>query len=136
MLGWLNTTIELSGQKTDWDAFARELMQNLSHQFDSINASVGHVKVLLESGENYMIANLTGMNNTLSFRSSAGTSTEARLTLNARVEMSPEALETIVSKTLEITQRADIRKKIIAIRCLSPGRPNPTFRFDKIVPVF
>lgn len=136
VLGWLNTTMELSGMETDWDAFARELMQNLSHRFDSMKASVGHVKILIESDENYLIGNLTGLNDTLSFRSSAGTSTEARLTLNARVEMSPEALEEIVRKTLDATKGKDIRKKIVALRCLSPGRPNPTFRFDSVVPVF
>jgi len=136
VLGWLNTTIELSGQETDWDAFARELMQNLSIQFDKMKASVGHVKLLVESGKNYLIGNLTGWNETLSFRSSAGTSTEARLTLNARVEMSPEALEEIVRKTLDATNGIQIKKKIIALRCLSPGRPNPTFRFDKVVPIF
>jgi G3E family GTPase len=136
VLGWLNTTIELSGRKTDWDAFARELMQNLSHQFDSMKASVGHVKILIESGENYLIGNLTGLNETLSFRNSAGTSSEARLTLNARVEMSPEALEEIVRKTLDATKGKNLRKKIVALRCLSPGRPKPTFRFDQVIPVF
>lgn len=136
VLGWLNTTIELSGMETDWDGFARELMQNLSNQFDSMKASVGHVKILIESGENYLIGNLTGLNDTLSFRSSAGISAKARLTLNARVEMSPIFLEAIVRKTLEATKGTQIKKKIVALRCLSPGRPNPTFRFEQVVPVF
>ena len=136
VLGWLNTTIELSGIETDWDAFGRELMQNLSQQFDAMNASVGHLKILLESGENYLISNLTGLNDTLSFRGSAGINTKARLTLNARVEMNPEALEAIVRKTLDSTKGMDIKKEIVALRCLSPGRPNPTFRFEKVVPVF
>lgn len=136
VLGWLNTTIELSGIETDWDAFGRELMQNLSHQFDAMNASVGHLKILLESGENYLVSNLTGLNATLSFRGSAGINTKARLTLNARVEMNAEALEAIVRKTLDSTKGMDIKKEIVALRCLSPGRPNPTFRFEKVVPVF
>ena len=105
VLGWLNTTIELSGSETDWDTFARELMQNLSCQLDSMKASVGHIKMLIESGENYLIGNLTGRNETLSFRSSAGISSEARLTLNARVEVSPEALEEIVRKNTGYNQR-------------------------------
>jgi len=50
--------------------------------------------------------------------------------------MSPEALEAIVRKILDETTGKSIRKKIVALRCLSPGRPNPTFRFDKVVPVF
>lgn len=136
VLGWLNGTIELAGQSTEWDSFARELMQNLSSQFDSMNASVGHVKILLVSGENHFIGNLTGLNDTLNFRGSAGTGDKARLTLNARVEMSPESLEEMVRKALNTTQEAIISKRIITLRCLSPGRPNPTFRFDRVVPIF
>ncbi|MCX6236870.1 MAG: hypothetical protein NTY07_04805 [Bacteroidia bacterium] len=134
VLGWLNSTIELSGEQTDCDAFARNLMQNLSQQFDSSKASVAHVKIILEAGDNFLISNLTGLNNTLNFRGSAETSSEARLTLNARVEMNPEDLEQIVRKTLKESVKGNLKVKIIALRCLSPGRPNPTFRFDRIVP--
>jgi Putative GTPases (G3E family) len=135
VLGWLNSTIELSGSNIDWDAFAQTLMHSLSKQFDSVGASVGHVKILLESGEKYIVSNLTGQNSTLTFRQSAGTSNSARLTVNARVEMTPESLENIVKTTLdEICGRA-ISKKVVAMRCLSPGRPNPTFRFDHIVSI-
>jgi len=136
LLGWLNSTIELEGQPTDWDAFARELMQKLSCRFDQINASVGHVKILIESGENYLVGNLTGLNETLNFRGLAGISAKARLTLNARVEMSPETLELVVRRIVDETKGKSIRKKIVALRCLSPGRPNPTFRFDQVVPGF
>lgn len=135
-LGWLNSTIGLEGQLTDWNVFARELMQNLSQQFDAMDVSVGHVKILLEAGENFLVANLTGTNETLSIRGSVGAGPIARLTLNARVEMSPGLLEGLVRKTLDATGSITIRKKIIALRCLSPGRPNPTFRFDRVVPVF
>jgi len=135
VLGWLNSTIELTGNSVDWDAFASDLMQRLSFQFDAMGASVGHVKILLESGDKYIVSNLTGLNNTLTFRQSAGTSGCARLTVNARVEMSPEALENIVRTTLDTIIGTTISKKIIALRCISPGRPNPTFRFDHIVPI-
>jgi len=135
VLAWLNSTIELSGIAVDWDDFANKLMQSLSAQFDSMKASVGHVKILFESGENYRIANLTGLNNTLNFRGSAGISNKVRLTLNARVEMHPETLEEIVRKTLDTVKGPSISKEIVPLRCLSPGRPAPTFRFDRVVPV-
>lgn len=135
VLGWLNSTIELSGSEVDWDTFARELMNSLSKQFDSLGASVGHVKILVESGGQYTISNLTGQNSTLTFRQSAGISNTARLTVNARVEMSPETLENIVRSTLNTLTGTTINKKIIALRCLSPGRPNPTYRFDYIVSI-
>ena len=133
VLGWLNTTIELKGEPTNWDHFARNLMQSLSQQFERLNAPVGHLKIILESGENYLIANLTGLNGTLNFRGLAGVSTKARLTLNARVEMSPEELERIVRETLDEYTTGNLTARIVALRCLSPGRPNPTFRFDHIV---
>jgi G3E family GTPase len=135
VLGWLNSTIELSGNSVDWDTFAHEFMQSLSRQFDSMNASVGHVKILVEVGDKYLVSNLTGLNNTLTFRQSAGVGNSARLTVNARVEMSPESLENIVRATLSNSTGPAIKTKIVALRCLSPGRPNPTFRFDHVIPI-
>jgi len=132
VLGWLNSNVELSGEPTDWDAFARQLLQDLSQQFDSRYASVGHVKLIIETGDNFLLGNLTGKENTLNFRGSAGTSTNARLTINARVEMRPETLEQIVRETLSANAEGKFEMKIVALRCLSPGRPNPTYRFDHI----
>jgi G3E family GTPase len=133
VLGWLNTTIELSGGLTDWDTFASNLMKDFSRQFDVMKASVGHLKVILESGENYLMGNLTGLGDTLNFRGSAGTGTKAKLILNARAEMTPAALEQIVRKTIDANANGNLKAKIVAFRCLSPGRPNPTFRFDHVV---
>jgi len=135
VLGWLNSNIELNGESTDWDAFAQKLLQELSQEFDSRNASVGHVKIILENGDNYLMGNLTGKTNTLNLRGSAGISKKAMLTLNARVEMSPEVLEEIVRKILDANSNGNLSVKIVALRCLSPGRPNPTFRFEYIVPI-
>jgi G3E family GTPase len=134
ILGWLNTTIDLTtGSSVDWDAFARNLMQSLSSKFDALGASVGHVKILVESGGKYTVANLTGKSDTLTFRQSAGISNHAHLTLNARVEMTPATLENIVKKTLDKITGDSISQKIVAQRCLSPGRPNPTYRFAYVV---
>jgi hypothetical protein len=47
--------------------------------------------------------------------------------------MPPEELEQIVRKTLEALATANLKTNIVALRSLSPGRPNPTFRFDRIV---
>jgi G3E family GTPase len=135
VLGWLNATVRFSGEVTDWDAFSQQLMNSLSHQFDSRNASVGHVKMMLEAEDNYLTGNLTGTSETLNFRGSAGSGTQAMLTLNARVEMSPDALEQIVREALDAST-GSLDAKIVALRCLSPGRPNPTFRFDHVVPAF
>lgn len=134
VLGWLNTTIELNGEPIDWDIFARNLLNDLSKKFDDGKSSVGHLKMILEAGKSYLVGNLTGKGNTLNIRGSAGISANARLTLNARVELKPEILEKIVRKSLERNANGKIAVKFVALRSLSPGRPNPTFRFDHIVP--
>jgi len=57
----------------------------------------------------------------------------ARLTLNARVEMTPDELEQIVCNTHDKNTKGRLTAKIIALQCLSPGCSNPTFRFNRIV---
>lgn len=133
VLGWLNCHIELKGEQTDWDTFVLRIMQDLSQQFDSLNASVGHVKMILEAGQKSIISNLTGRGNTLNISGSSREGHQARLTLNARVEMSPEVLEQIVRKTIDVHTKGSLSFKIVAMRSLSPGRPNPTYRFNNIV---
>lgn len=133
VLGWLNSTLELTGTAADWDAFAQQLMQHLSGQFDAMGASVGHVKILVESGDKYLVANLTGKAHTLTFRHSSGMSEKAILTINARVEMSPQILEQIVRQALDEVTQNTISKKVLAHRCLSPGRPQPTYRYTYVV---
>lgn len=135
VLGWLNAIVTLRGEPTEWKGFAETLLSDLSQRFDSMGASVGHVKLMLESGDSYLLGNLTGKGDTLSIRGSAVTGSEARLTLNARVQMSPEALETIVREELASTCKGRITATPVAWRCLSPGRPNPTHRYDHVVAI-
>ena len=134
VLGWLNSFIKLEGQEANWDALANKLMTDLGHQFDQLNASIGHVKIILESGENYIAGNLTGGKETLKLRGSAGISNSAQLTLNARVEMSPGTLEQIIRKTIDKHTQNNTKASIVTMRSLSPGRPKPTFRYDYIAP--
>jgi len=133
VLGWLNATVVLCGEPTEWNVFAERFLEGLSQRFDSMGASVGHVKLIVEAGENFLMGNLTGKIDTLSIRGSAGTTSEARLTLNARVETSPEALEDVVRELLDSTSKGRITVTPRAWRCLSPGRPNPTHRYDHVV---
>jgi len=134
VLGWLNATISLSGKNTDWDIFSKDLMHEMNRNFEQANASVGHVKIMLESGDKYLISNLTGLGNTLNYRGSVGLSSAAQLTINARVEMSTELLDKMLRQILE-KQKGSLEMKILSWKCLSPGPPNPTYRYDYVVPV-
>jgi len=55
------------------------------------------------------------------------------MTLNARVEMAPGQLEERVKNVLECSIFGKTEMKILDWRCFSPGRPNPTQRYDTVV---
>lgn len=133
VLGWLNTTVLLRGKSVSWDDIAEKILTELSHRFDSLNVAVGHVKLLIESGNEYIIGNLTGEKSSSNIRGNAGTGNEAKLILNARVEMTPANLENIVSEVVRKVCGDDINQKVEASKCLSPGRPNPTHRYAYVV---
>jgi len=133
ILGWLNGTVCLQGQNTDWDTFTHTLLTNLAAQFDKENLPVGHVKVIAENGNKYIVGNITGTADTVSVRGSAGNSKNIKLIINARVETSPENLDQIVRQTLD-TLCADLYSTdVLAWRYLQPGRPQPTHRFTEVV---
>ncbi len=132
-LGWLNCSASLSGNEINWDEFTRTFMQAISAKFDAIHSPVGHVKMILENGDQYVSANLTGRAETLSFRWSAGKSNNAEMILNARVEISPKELEQLFLGTLETVTNGLIKTRINRIRSLSPGYPKPTYRYKKKV---
>jgi Ni2+-binding GTPase involved in maturation of urease and hydrogenase len=133
ILGWLNCSASLSGNDTDWDAFTRDFMQALAAKFDTDGTPVGHLKMIVENGDQYISANLTGHAETLTFRWSAGTGNHAEMIVNARVQMPPKELELLFLNTLETISKDRIKTRINRIRSISPGYPNPTHRYKNRV---
>ena len=134
VLGWLNGTVRIvATADTDWDAFTLKLLTALSEQFDKGKHAVGHVKIIAESGDQYVAGNLTGKGETLDVRGSAGIGKEIKLTVNARVESSPGELDRMVRETLNALTKDAYTVKTVAWRFLMPGRPQPTHRFVEVV---
>jgi G3E family GTPase len=133
VLGWLNGTVQLNGLKVDWNGLIGNYLHNLSERFDSGNYSVGHVKIIAERGKQYIVGNLTGKTNTLTLRGVIEPCDAIQLTINARVETSPETLDKIVNETLNNSVKNHCNTQTVAWKCLTPGRPNPTHRFTEII---
>jgi G3E family GTPase len=131
VLGWLNCSASLSGNDVDWDAFTRTFMEHFSAILDSKKLPVGHVKMIVENGDQYISGNLTGRSETLTYRWSAGTGDTAEMKVNARVEMSPEDLEELFKNTLDASANDNIKVNIRSLKSISPGYPNPTYRYTK-----
>jgi Ni2+-binding GTPase involved in maturation of urease and hydrogenase len=133
VLGWLNGTINIEGNNTDWDKLVHRFMTDLSGKLDEKNLCVGHVKVIAENGNLFTIANITGTGDTLTFRSSAGYGANLKLIVNARVETSPQELDKLIRETIYRTLGDNFKTNILAWKYLQPGRPTPTHRFSEVV---
>ena len=131
VLGWLNGTIIVSGNDTDWDAYASSLIGKLDSLFKEESLPVGHVKIIVENGKGYTVGNIAG-DGKVSLRHTAGKGNNAKVIVNARVETTPQHLDELVRKALEGANEG-LKSEIIAWKYLQPGRPNPTYRFDSIV---
>lgn len=135
VLGWLNASLSLTGRQVNWDALALNFLEAMSQVADAGKVSVGHIKIIIENENRYLIGNITGKVETLSVRGSAGTSNVARMIINARVGVNPSILEKMVKELLVNITLDKVSIKTDAWKCLSPGYPTPTFRFDKVVDV-
>ena len=132
VLGWLNGTVELASDTTEWDKFIVCFMTDLCARFEKDALPIGHVKAILESNEKSVVANITDGIDTISIRGSAGGGDKCKLTVNARVETTPENLDAILRTVLkEHTQGYTVTET--AWKYLQPGYPTPTYRFDEVV---
>jgi G3E family GTPase len=135
VLGWLNAVVDLtSSDKTEWDNYVRQLLNDLHGVFKQHNAEIGHVKLALESEGKECTANLTRLDSGTAVRGDRSlTGARASLVLNARVQMPPDELEKVVRSTLAASAKRNVSVTIRTLRCLMPGRPNPTHRYSVAV---
>ncbi len=110
-------------------------MNALKAAFRRQGAEVGHLKMLLSVDGRLWAANLTHTEGDIVLRGQTACSAEnANLTINARIEMSPEDLERLVKDQVRSScAKFGVREEVIRLQCLSPGRPNPTYRYDGVI---
>ncbi len=131
VLGWLNTTVKFSGELINWKRFAENLMERLKKRFDELDAAIGHVKYIVNADNQFVMGNMAGKNG-ITVEGNSLLADQAELTLNARVEMSPEELETIVREELHWISEG-MEMNVSALKSLSPGRPQPTHRYSSVI---
>ena len=132
VLGWLNATASVApntdGKKRLTDVLTAFHSALLKEHGKKSNWEVGHVKMSLNVDGNEWVGNLTALNGNVDVRKTEAKPGGAMMTINARVQTSPEALETLVR---ELCATHDIT--IDTLRCLMPGYPTPTHRYTEPV---
>lgn len=124
VLGWLNATATVA-PNTDGKKLLTDMLNAFHSEIKKSNSEVGHVKASINVNGKEWVGNLTALNGNVDVRETETKPGGAMMTINARVQTSPEALETLVRNlcgSFSIT--------IDSLRCLMPGRPNPTHRFS------
>lgn len=127
VLGWLNAKMTIrKPPKSSWETVAKELIKKLHKSFWAGRHEIGHVKILLQSGTRLIAANLVSLQDDSNPRGAIDNNiNEVTLYINARVQCSPEELQTVVETVLKDFDVCDIK-----LKCLTPGRPNPTHRYQ------
>ncbi|MCL2624863.1 MAG: cobalamin biosynthesis protein P47K [Planctomycetaceae bacterium] len=135
VLGWLNVTTSVSKKTNDVeiDTLLKSILTTFQAMLQQVRAEVGHVKAILHLDGKECVANLTSLDSDVDVRNTEPKSDQPILILNARVQISPEELENMVRELLATVASEQLGIQIQTMRCLMPGRPNPTHRFAKIV---
>jgi G3E family GTPase len=135
VLGWLNAVISLesNGSKIEWAKYGLNLMNQLHEAFQKSHSEIGHVKLMIETGEQECTANLTRLGGDISLQGSKDLSgMRARCILNARIQISPPELEKIVRNAIASAED-NLSSTIQSMKCLMPGRPKPTHRYASVL---
>jgi G3E family GTPase len=140
ILGWLNAVVQLSPREpgAHWRAFCVELLHSLQREFRRRAAQVGHVKLLLSGPAGHCVGNLTSTEGRASVQDSGRSRGEpagpAIMTFNARVAMGPAELEKVVRDAFRAVCGDAVDAEFLDLTSLSPGRPEPTYRYHDVVP--
>jgi hypothetical protein len=128
--GWLNVTYEIP-EKTDTARSSDWLLHELCRIFKGIN--IGHIKFIEQGGGKIYIGNITDGAEDPVIKIYDARSAVRGLTINARAETTPEILYDKVSEAVGnvFYEFGGARESIKNL--LIPGRPNPTYRFEKPV---
>ena len=137
--GWLNGTWSISSDTVAEEKDARRFLEELTRRFEEQQIAIGHVKFLLTSGSLCWEGHLTGAADTGTFAvlgsntlRTDGKEAEAEdgicLTVNARAETDPMCLKRVTEDAYAAVF-SDKDTIGVTLRCLIPGRPNPTYRY-------
>ncbi len=135
ILGWLNAAATVTtSDDIDWTAFGISIIEIIRRESKAVGGDIAHVKIALDGSGAQLSANLTATDGTIRATGTLPATThQAHLTVNARVEMTPEEISRIVELALAEVAVSGVTIEIDTICSLSPGRPTPTHRYQQVV---
>lgn len=135
VLGWLNATVNVSREQAlDWREYSLDLVKSLQSEMKKRSAEIAHLKILLSTPVGFYACNVTSLIGEPAIQGGIdGSPRGAHLVINARVEMAPDELKSIVGECLRVASAGKVSLANLEIESLSPGRPTPVHRYAKVV---
>ncbi|MFP6693556.1 MAG: GTP-binding protein [Pirellulales bacterium] len=134
-LGWLNCSVLLSRscEKFSLDDAVVMLLRQLQDALAAADAEPAHLKAMGQGGDGWAVANLVSSVGPVELSQASGVSTsQAVLTVNARVATDPERLAKVVEEQCQsVAQHFAAECRIENMQCFRPGRPEPTHRIRR-----
>ncbi|MGA3116370.1 MAG: GTP-binding protein [Syntrophobacteraceae bacterium] len=135
VLGWLNAAVKIAGQRPFNPADVLEkVILRIRDSLRPRNAGIGHLKLVMTSQGRSIWGNLTQLNDDPSPGGPPMVDMlSATLLVNARVQMEPEELESIVRMAVaDAAAEMGIEAEFIDLQCFSPAYPNPPYLIREI----
>lgn len=134
-LAWYDAQLRVESGSKPAIAWVQDFLGLVVQQIREQGIPVGHLKFLLSDGVYYQKISLVSGDATATFvidrPEEWGTTVE--LTVNARLEGSPEEIRQIFQSCLaESFDAIKVKLTVLAEEAFHPGFPNPTYRFPKI----
>lgn len=137
VLGWLNAVVTMrwiGDLSAEWRGYTVDLFDALQARLRKSNCAIGHIKALVECSTGVLAMNLTALDGVpQACEEGALDRLNATLTLNARVQTTPDEIDALFRDALKQASYGRVAPTITAFHCIRPGRPVPTYRYDSIV---
>ena len=136
MMGWYNAEFKVHHSRSyliSWADFNLKLVQLLKHGFRYEDITVAHIKTYLKSGPSEIFANLTGIDREPSVRGNPFSSASAQIIVNIRADTDPVLIKDIMEDIISVYADESIQFDRVTLNYLKPERPEPTYRYDKVV---
>lgn len=135
-MGWYNADFivhHANNALIPWAEFNLKFLELIQAIFQHEDITIGHMKTFLKSGPSELVANLTGTNRTLSLKGTPFSSNSAHIIVNIRAEARSELLKEIIEDIVSGFAEAELQFETKVINHLTPGRPEPTYRYIQVV---
>jgi len=130
-LGWLNFRTSLKAQNpVDWNGFLKEIIEKTKQVLIDKKSEIAHLKAYCISQDDWAKVSLISVYDDVDFsRNMEKPSDEVQLIINARVNMDPENLRSVIMDNLnEYAATMNLEMHDSSLECFSPKEPRPKYR--------